>query len=652
MDFSDASRQWFKNKPLNTRGAAYADLDNDGDLELIFNNSKQYSVVLKNNSRELNDTTTNYLRVKLDAGNKFSILHSKVKIYYNDEMQLQELNPCRGFYSSSEHFLHFGLDEVEKVDSLIVTWSNGKQTKLKTIHANQLLEVNYLEDELRAKPAENKPNSPFQIAEIPGLIDYQHRENDYLDFEQNLLLPQLYSRFGPYMAKGDISGNDLEDIIIGGAAGYPTEIYYQISSGVFRNDTTTLAGEKWKEDAGIAIFDINGDGMNDIYVASGGNEKAHGDDFYNHRYYLNKGKGKFQKYILPQINTSASVVRPGKIDNQTFVFVGGRVKAWEYPLPPESYLLVYEDGAFTDGTDKFAAGLKNIGMITDAIWTDFNGDENDDLIVVGEYMSPQFFQYVNGKLVNKTSEIFPVDTLSGFWNSIVAGDFNNDGKQDYVIGNLGLNTRYKASASYPLEIFAGDLDDNGSLDVITACYYEDSVLYPTKQLGPLKKKINGLSKKYYRYSDFGKASVYDVFGMENLESAYHLKAHTTASIYLQNSGDGKFDVKILPVWAQVAPIMDMLVLDFDKDGNQDIVVVGNFYHSEVERGQYTAQKGLILKGDGNGDFNELLPAETGLWADEDCRAIIDVDTDGEKPLIIVGRNNGKLSLYKLTRHEM
>ena len=640
LNFTNVSDNWQSDFAYNTRGAAYADLDNDGDLDLVLNNAKQASVILKNKSDE--KTNSNFLRIKVSSS-EFPVLHTQALVYADNEQQFLELNPCRGFYSSSESILHFGLATNSKVDSLIITWPNGRQTLLKGVEANQLLTIEYNEEDTREKQSELKVKPIFQKENIEGL-GYLHQENDYNDFQQDMLLPQMYSRFGPYSASGDLTGNGLDDLIIGGTKGFPTSIFYQVVPDKFKKEIISLHNHH--EDACIAIFDLNQDGLNDIIIASGGNELPEGDDFYQHRYYINKGNGQFEANYIRNIKSSASVVKPIKIEDKVFLFIGGRITAQKYPLTPQSYLLEYTSDGFKNITSAKLPDLQTIGMVTDAIWTDYNGDGDTDLIIVGEYMTPQFFKNIESKWINDTKNIFgQTDTLSGFWNCIVSGDFNSDGKPDYVIGNLGLNTRYKASADYPLEIYANDFDDNGSLDVIT-CFYEDGNLYPVKHLNTFKQRINGFSKQYYRHSLFASHTIFDMFDNKLLNEGFHAVAHTTASILLLSNGKGGFTKAKLPFWAQVSPIMTMLVNDFDEDGFEDVLIAGNYHSVEVERGKYTAQKGLLLKGDGIGGFEQILPESSGFLVDGECRNLQLIDDKDGNYAVVAAFNSDSLKVFQ------
>lgn len=641
LDFENVSESWRKSKALNTRGAAYADFDLDGDLDLVLNNAKQKSVILENLSK------ANYLRVQLKSKELKVLLHAKVKAFYDGKIQLQELNPCRGFHSSSESILHFGLGEFEKLDSLVIHWPNGKQSKLENVSANQVLEV-FFEDQILEQTRSEKSISFFEETELPGL-DFKHKENDYNDLEDYPLLPKMYSREGPSIAVDDLNGDELEDIVIGASAGFSTRIYYQNKKGAFELDTLCgLQNEAWQEDGNVLIFDFDSDGDIDLYIASGGSEELDGADFYQDRLYENIGKGKFKKKdLLPKIESSTGVVKMTylKADStEPILFVGGRLKAGFFPKSPKSYLLKYNGEKFEDVTERVAPGLSEIGMVTDAVWSDFNQDNLIDLIVVGEYMSPKFFQNNNGQFKNVSNTILPNDSLNGFWNCIETGDFNQDGRVDFALGNAGLNTRYKASYEYPLKLFAYDFDHNSYMDIITA-YYEDGRLYPTKMLNALKNRLAGFSKKYYKHSTFAASDVYSIFDSVDLINAQHLKVHTTSSVLLLNKPDGTYQAKELPVESQVGPVQDFLKIDYNNDENLDLLLVGNFYPIESQTGAYTAFSGLLLESDKYGNF---YPVDSGFLMNGDCKEIEIIQVK-KKTFILVSRNGESMKVFSVQK---
>lgn len=640
LNFKNKKNSWINTQPLSTRGAAYADLDNDGDLELILNNNKQKSVILKNLASE--KLNKNYLRFEFEHTEQFSNLHTKITLFYENQIQYQELVPCRGFYSSSEHILHFGLDTVGKIDSAIVLWPNNQKQKLRNITVNQLIKVKY-KPELTYDFHQVSNATKFKPTNIHGL-NFSHKEPDYNDFIDNLLLPKMFSKFGPFMAKGDLTGNGLDDIVLGGSNEHSTTILYQFSPKVFTIDSLTFKDDKKYHDAGIIIEDVNNDGLNDIIIASGGNDKR-AANYYLPRCYFNEGNKKFRKEIIPINNQSSSVVLKTNYNNKDLYFFGGRITPQKYPENPQSFILTYKDNQWIDLTEELLPDLKNLGMVTDAIWVDYNNDSLIDLIVVGEYMPPIFFKNT-GDFFKMEKGLMNVndEKMKGLWNCIEVADLNNDGYPDFVLGNWGNNNRFKASIEYPLELFAADFDDNGFTNIVSA-YYQNGNLYPTKSLDIFKQKINGFSKKYYKHSEFAKHSIFDIFNSEKLKNALHKKAYTTSTSILLSNGVGSFEVIELPFWSQVSPIFDIQVFDYNNDGFKDIMLVGNFSYNEPEVGPNLAQKGLILVNNKNGTFEELLPRDSGFWAVGNCRSILEIELENEK-YFLIGINNGNMLTFK------
>ncbi len=640
--FSNKQTEWGFEKPIDSRGAAYADFDNDGDLDIVVNNSNGISFIYRNNSEKINPQ--NFLRVALKHENNLPVFHSTVTIFYdNGKMQFSEMNPIRGFYSTSEAMLHFGLGTTQKVDSLIVRWNDGKIQKINAPEINKtimLLHQNALTESNVKKPITKT------IFEPSALINFKHQQDDWTDFLINPLLPNQYSQLGPAIACGDLNGNGKDDFITGGSQNELAYIFFAEDSGGFRKENF-LSEEKKYNDMGILLFDIDNDGDLDLYMASGGYRFPEGHQNLKHRLYLNDGNGNFSAADnLPAIFASASSVTACDFDKDGFtdLFVGGRVTSHEYPLPPKSYLLKNMGGKLVDVTDDVVPELRNIGMVTASLWTDFDDDGWFDLIVVGEYMQPEFFRN-NGKgnLERVTDKLSFGQSLKGFWNSITGVDIDNDGDTDYILGNLGENTRWKATPTQPLEIFAADFDANGSLDII-ATYRENGKRYPTKPLDVYKTRISGLAKIYYKYAMFGNATIEDMFGKEKVEKAFRLEAHETASGILLNEGNGKFTFKKFPAQAQWSPVFGLHADDFDGDGFADVLLTGNFHHPEIERGKYTALNGLFLKGNGLGDFLVLNSSESGFLVKGDARAL-SLFRLGKEILVLASQNSDSLKCF-------
>jgi enediyne biosynthesis protein E4 len=643
LTFTNMQDEWGFTLPLDSRGAAYADLDNDGDLDIVVNNLNHKSVIYRNNQNQL--SPKNFLRIKLINEENKPTLNSKVTIYHNYQLQIAELNPIRGFYSTSENILHFGLGDVQKIDSLKAVWPDGKTEILKNVAVNNVLTLYHKNAKL---PATSRPTVAKPLFSPLQTIKWKHQENDFTDFEINPLLPNQYSKLGGAIACGDLNGDGNYDFVCGGAMGQPTNIFFQKQDASFFSKNLFVSDSIF-EDMGILIFDVDGDGDNDIYIASGGYEYSDGDEKLLHRLYINDGKGNFSRSNnLSQIKTSASTVTACDFDKDgdMDLFVGGRVKSHHYPEFPESYLLQNENGKLIDVTDEVAPGLKQIGMVTASLWTDFNDDGWFDLIVVGEYMHPEFFRNNGkGKLMRITDEMNFGQKMSGFWNSITGADIDNDGDTDYILGNLGLNTRWKPTQTDPLELLASDFDMNGSLDIITT-YRENGKSYPVKQLVRYKERISGLSKKYYKAAFFADATVFDIFPKDRYKSAIHLRVYESASGILINKGNNNFEFKILPAEAQFSPVFGIYAEDFDGDDNIDILLIGNFHGVEVERGKYTALNGLLLTGNGKGNFSVNHEAKNQFVVPGDAKALALLPDAKGNILALASHNNDSLKVFQ------
>ena len=478
-------------------------------------------------------------------------------------------------------------------------------------------------------------------------LNYKHTENAFVDFQIDPLLPNMYSRNGPSISVGDLNQDGLDDVIIGGAAGKTTSSFLQQKDGKFVKENSFFSKDSMREDMGILILDVNGDGNNDVLISSGGYEYAEGSIELRPRLYLNDGNGHFSiDESFPDIRLSASCVTAADYDHDgdLDLFIGGRVSSQKYPQIPKSYLLENRKGKYVNVTKKVCSYLEKAGMVSGALWSDFDNDNWVDLILVGEYMPLTFIKNVEGKLIPYTDALHMNSKTSGFWNSIAGADIDNDGDMDYILGNLGLNTRYKASQEGPLELYANDFDANGSTDIITS-YYEDGKSYPTKQLKTLIPRINGLSKRFYKVKDYAKTEMKELYGKEKLEKGIHLKAYETASCILENKGNKEFELRHLPIEAQFSPVYGIVAEDVNQDGNIDLLLNGNFYSPEVERGRYDALEGLYLEGDGNGNFKPYSPGESGFVIPEDGKALTSIQIS-DTTYYVGTQNNDSLKAYR------
>lgn len=651
FQFEKIMADWGLDQKTFSSGAAYGDLDNDGDLDLIVNNTDDLAFLYENQSNSLQQ---HYLRIQLkDQGINRSFFGSKVSIYYDEQEQHYEFSSARGYFSSSEAIAHFGLGISTQIDSIIVRWGQGGQSLIENVEANQVLTVDY---------AERNPSSTIYIAEEPLFkavtssssgLDYHHQENPFDDFNREVLLPHQMSMQGPAFSQGDIDQNGLEDLYLGGAKGKPGILYLQHEAGKWTaKPQTAWQADALHEDVGAAWFDADLDGDLDLYVVSGGNEAAAGDAYYQDRLYINDGNGRFSRAstALPDLRESGSKVVPCDFDQDGDIdlFVGGRQIPGAYPSPASSYMLRNnwkETGhvSFEDVTEQKAPELRNIGMITDAMWTDFDGDKDLDLMLTGTWMPITLFINEGGTWARSKSGILPNQT-HGWWYSIEAADLDQDGDTDYVLGNLGLNYKYKASPSEPFSVHYDDFDQNGTKDIVLS-YYNFGEQFPLRGRSCSSQQIPMLKEKFPDYNLFASSTLPEVYGNSALSKAIQYEAYQFASICLENKG-GQLIPHLLPVEAQFSSINDILIDDFDADGHVDLMVAGNLYGSEVETARNDASYGLLLQGKGNFQFQSISMAKSGIAFPAEIKQLGLLQT-GEKKWIIGVANNDQARLLEL-----
>ena len=645
LQFEDISEDVGFNKPTYSNGMAYADLDNDGDLDLVMNNIDDPAGLFEN--RNVSDKTNRYLKFRF-KGKKPNLdgLGSQVELFFDGQGRKQYFTPYRGYLSTVEQGLHFGLGATPKVDSALITWPDGKKQLLKNITTNQAITVQYTDaKELKSISDPDYGPTLFQQVDSIGLA-FTHQEDEFVDFKIQPLLPHMHSRNGPGLAVADVNGDGLEDCYVGGAAGQSAALMIQQTDGTFIKSDFK---DKDYEDMAPLFFDADNDGDKDLYVVSGGSSFQEGDALYQDRLYENEGESIFTATNgLPLAKMSGSVVASADYDKDGLLdlFIGGRVRPGVYPLPPSSTLLKNKSsqGNFRfEQEDHYSGTFEDFGMVTAAVWTDFNNDTWPDLIVVGEFMPIRFFQNKRGSLEEITDKT-GLSHTSGWWNSISSGDFDMDGDTDYVLGNLGLNSRYNATAKEPLCIYAKDYDKNGQVDPVM-CYYIDGENYIAHSRNDLIEQINAMRVRFRTYADYAKATFEESFLKEELADALVVKSETFANSYLENLGNGKFELSALPRAAQTAPVYGMLVGDYNKDDHPDILAVGNFYSGEVFSGRYDASIGWFLEGDGNGSFSAVGVAESGFFVQGDAKGMARImmpDTE----LVISSRNNGPVEVHK------
>lgn len=647
LAFEKKANEWGGDFKGFTNGVAYGDLDNDGDLDLVLNNLDDMAIVYENNASSLKNG--NFLTVKLKgkSDNHFG-LGTRVRVKSGDLEQWQEMMIVRGFQSSVEPVLHFGLGSNTVVDELEVQWLNGTVQKMTDVKARQIIEI---VQESGGKKDLEESTEKLQFIEqlVESGIDYRHIENNFDDFKRQVLLPHKMSQFGPSIAVGDINGDNLEDFYIGGATGEEAALYVQNASGSFSEKSFNVAKkDAIYEDIRAVFFDFENDGDQDLYVVSGGNEFEENSKEYQDRLYINDGKGNFKKSqgLLPEIRTSGScvIVDDYDKDGDLDLFVGGRHVPGRYPFPTRSYILENNDGRFKDVTEEIAPGLMNVGMVTSALWTDFNADGSRDLMLTGEWMPIRFFEQKDQQFIDRTAD-YGFENSTGWWFSLAKADIDGDGDEDYVAGNLGLNYKYKGSEKEPFQVYAGDFDKNGTSDIILG-YYEDGKAFPVRGLQCSSEQIPAIQEKYTTYRSFGDATLDKVYGKNILDSGLHYEAKMFSSSYIENKGNGKFEIKALPNMAQISCVNSILLYDFDKDGNKDILIAGNMHGSEVETPRNDAGIGLWLKGNGAGDFTPVSSRKSGFYAPYVVNEM-KLLKGNNRTIILLGNNNERLQSFVL-----
>lgn len=636
LTFSNNTIAWGLDHPSLTNGAAYSDLDNDGDLDLILNHVNERAGVYRNNAER---SGNHYLTVRLagERGNPLGF-GARVSVYYAGKTIVQELLPARGFQSSVDPILHFGLGVADKIDSVIVRWPSGEKQRVTDVSVGQRLVVRHADN---LKTDDGTRLSKKFFTRMDGVIAFKHEENEFIDFRTQPLLPRMYSTQGPALAVGDVNGDGSVDVFAGGAKGQPGVLFLQTAEGKYlKRVQRAFLDDRLSEDVDAEFFDADNDGDLDLFVASGGYEFLNSEKALQDRLYKNDGNGNFNRAQLPEYLTSSSCVRPGDVDGDgdIDVFVGGRLIPGRYPETPESFLLV------NNGQGDFAVGeipdaLRYAGMVTDARWSDLNGDRQPDLLVVGEWMPIRIFINRKGKFSEESSTYVNSKT-EGFWNCILAEDFDGDGDEDFVIGNLGLNTQMRLSDSRPATMVYDDFDKNGSVDPIIS-YFVGDKSYPYASRDELTEQLPFLKKRFVDYRSYADATLEEVFTTDELSRANKLTAYTTQSCYVRNDGN-HFTLMPMPVQFQFAPVFAMAAVDVNGDSIPDIVSGGNLGAGRARTGKLSGTSGFVFVNDGKGQFTFVPPALTGIGLSGDVRKMAFA-----RNTMFVGVNDSLLRIYKL-----
>lgn len=657
LQFENKTEDWGLATPSHSSGAAYGDLDNDGDLDLVVNNVNM-PLFLYENTSDLKLPDQNYLKVELKGAGKNTLgVGAKVSIRSGSQQFYQEQYPNRGFQSSVDPRLNFGLGAFDQADTLEVIWPSGKFSLLTGISANQTIVIKESDAQLSSDQFPANGRLPLFTELSQSLkLPYRHRENDFVDFDLDGLLYHMKSTEGPKMTTGDVNGDGLIDLFIGGAKDQAGALYLQTADGRFQaGNNDIFVADQASEDLDNLFFDADGDGDLDLYVVSGGNEFSSSAYALVDRLYFNDGRGHFQKssQALPSFrpeSTSSVAAADFDGDNDLDLFVGTRLKPRLYGVPQSSYLLENDGtGHFRDVTKEKAPALQDIGLVTDGIWTDYDQDGDPDLIVVGEWMPVKLFNNEAGKLQDISATLLPEKT-KGWWNTVSQADLNGDGFPDLLLGNHGLNSRFRASPERPISCYINDFDQNGTVEQIL-CQYNGTESYPQVLRHDLVKQLPHLKKKYLKYEDYQGKTIQDLFDTETINRSIVHEAHFLESALLLSDGKGGFSLQPLPRAAQLAPIFAFSVYDFDSDGILDIVLGGNLYHVKPEVGRYDASYGLLLKGLGEGRFTPLNARESGFFSKGEIRDMVLLE-DRKEPLLVVARNNDSLQIFswKKTGH--
>jgi hypothetical protein len=642
LTFEKRMEDWGLGKKVNTNGAAYADLDNDGDLDLVLNNMSDQALIYKNNS------TGNYINIKLIGDEKNTrAVGAKVKLYSKGKTQLQELFPARGYQSSMGYQLNFGLGDEELIDKIEVIWGDNTVLAMENVPVNQSVTFNKKDFKFDGIIPKKVIQNFTSIDPMRLGITFQHRENNFNDFALQTLLPQKQSQRGPAMSVADVNGDGLDDFFIGGAKGQTAELYIQSQEGKFNKTNETLfLQDREYEDISSLFFDADTDGDLDLFVGSGGYEFDGDDSWLRDRLYINDGSGNYSKSNkLPNIESATKAVSALDIDEDgdLDLILGGHVIPGKYPLASKSHLLLNDNGNFIDVTEKLAPELSDLGIVNDILVTDYDQDGDKDLAIVGEWFPITFFTNKDGHL--QKASLLSTDQTDGWWNTIMEVDLNQDGHPDYLVGNLGDNNKFRPTKDKPLHIYSTNFEGDGKYDMVLSKYYKGN-LVPVRGKECSTEQNPFVSEKIQTYKEFANATLTDIYGEQELSTAYHKQAYEFGSIFLKNKGNGTFLVEKLPTTAQFGPSMAFEVMDINQDGHLDVLGVGNIFEAEVETIRYDANTGYLLLGDSQGNLTPY--KDNSFYTTGNVKGMEKITIGGEL-CYLIANNDSALTIFKLNQ---
>jgi enediyne biosynthesis protein E4 len=648
--FKDYSIDGGINEPSLSNGAAYADLDNDGDLDLLVNNINKEAYLFANNTIRKNKPVNDHFLSLVLKGNELNPygFGTKVLLYQEGKVQMQEQMPVRGYLSSVDRTLIFGLGNKTTIDSLVVIWPNDKKQTITGIKADQFITCTQENATAFFSPAAAPATPVFTEITAQKNVTYRHTDVTVNDFAWQRLLPQKYSQLGPFVTTGDVNSDGLDDFFVGGGFNSLGAIFVQKTGGSFQS-MNSIPKDPMREDADCILFDADGDSDQDLMVTYGDIRYQDTSLYYTPQLFVNDGKGNFaldQKAIPSNIKTIAGCVEAYDYDKDgdKDIFIGGRVSK-SYPVSPQSFLLQNNKGTFTDVTQKLCPELSRAGMITSVVWADIDNDRQAELIIAGEWMPIRSFKFFNGRFREITNAT-ELDQDFGMWRTLIAIDADKDGDTDLLAGNLGHNCKYRVSSAEPMMLFAKDLDGNGSIDPVPFYYIRDSKsskqLYPAINRDMLADQVPAVKKKFLKHQVYATAAFSDI--IPEKKDLVELKCNETGSCYFENTGTGNFIKHVLPVEAQFAPVNAILCEDIDNDGINDLLLAGNDYHTEVMTGRYDASYGLFLKGTKNG-FVPVPPVQSGFIVNGDVRSMAIVNTKNKGKLVVTAVNNDSLRIF-------